>query len=40
MRLWHYELIPYLQKIQLLAQWRELNSIFAKEQACVDKLHL
>ncbi len=31
MRLWHYELIPYLPKSQLLAQWRELNSIFAKE---------
>lgn len=28
MRLWHYELIPYLPKSQLLAQWRELNSIF------------
>ena len=31
MRLWHYELIPYLPKSQLLAQWRELNSIFVKE---------
>ena len=31
MRLWHTELIPYLPKSQLLAQWRELNSIFAKE---------
>ncbi|WP_274307791.1 pyrimidine dimer DNA glycosylase/endonuclease V [Solibacillus daqui] len=31
MRLWHYKLIPYLPKSQLLAQWRELNSIFAKE---------
>ena len=31
MRLWHYELIPYLPKSQLLAQWRELNSIYAKE---------
>lgn len=31
MRLWHYELLPYLPKSQLLAQWRELNSIFAKE---------
>lgn len=31
MRLWHVELIPYLPKSQLLAQWRELNSIFAKE---------
>ncbi|MER1958463.1 MAG: pyrimidine dimer DNA glycosylase/endonuclease V [Solibacillus sp.] len=31
MRLWHFELIPYLPKSQLLAQWRELNSIYAKE---------
>ena len=31
MRLWHYELIPYLPKSQLLAQWRELNSIFKKQ---------
>lgn len=31
MRLWHTELIPYLPKSQLLAQWRELNSIFVKE---------
>lgn len=31
MRLWHYKIIPYLPKSQLLAQWRELNSIFAKE---------
>lgn len=31
MRLWHYELIPFLPRSQLLAQWRELNSIFAKE---------
>ena len=31
MRLWHYELIPYLPKSQLIAQWRELNSIFKKE---------
>ena len=30
MRLWHYKLIPYLPKSQLLAQWRELNSIFKK----------
>ena len=28
MRLWHYKLIPFLPKSQLLAQWRELNSIF------------
>ena len=31
MRLWHYKLIEYLPKSQLLAQWRELNSIFKKE---------
>lgn len=31
MRLWHYELIPYLPKQQLLGQWRELNSIYANE---------
>lgn len=31
MRLWHYKLIPYLPKSQLLAQWRELNSFFAKQ---------
>lgn len=31
MRLWHIDLIPYLPKSQLLAQWRELNSIFKKE---------
>ena len=33
MRIWHYELIPYLPKSQLwlLAQWRELNSIFVKQ---------
>ena len=31
MRLWHKDIIPYLPKGQLLAQWRELNSIFAKE---------
>lgn len=30
MRLWHYELIPYLPDKQLIAQWRELNSIFKK----------
>lgn len=28
MRLWHYKLIPYLPNLQLVAQWRELNSIF------------
>lgn len=31
MRLWHQEMIDLLPKSQLLAQWRELNSIFAKE---------
>lgn len=31
MRLWHYELIPFLPKQQLLGQWRELNSIYTKE---------
>lgn len=30
-RLWHWKLIPYLPKSQLLAQWRELNSIFKKQ---------
>ncbi|WP_144511448.1 pyrimidine dimer DNA glycosylase/endonuclease V [Bacillus sp. FJAT-22090] len=31
MRLWHQNLLSILPKSQLLAQWRELNSIFAKE---------
>lgn len=31
MRLWHYELLPYLPKSQLLGLWRELNSIFKKQ---------
>lgn len=31
MRLWHTDLLPYLPKSQLLAQWRELNSIYAKQ---------
>ena len=31
MRLWHYKLIPFLPKSQLIAQWRELNSIFKKQ---------
>ncbi len=31
MRLWHIDVIAYLPKGQLLSQWRELNSIFAKE---------
>ena len=30
MRLWHYKLIPYLPKQQLLGQWRECCSIKAK----------
>ena len=31
MRLWYYELIPYLPKFQILGLWRELNSIFKKQ---------
>ena len=31
MRIWHYKLIGVLPKSQLIAQWRELNSIFAKQ---------
>lgn len=31
MRLWHTSLISFLPKGQLLSQWRELNSIFVKE---------
>lgn len=31
MRLWHYKLIPFLPKSQLIAQWRELNSIYKKQ---------
>ena len=31
MRIWHTDLIPYLPRTQLLAQWRELNSIFKKQ---------
>lgn len=31
MRLWHYKLIPFLPKSQLMAQWRELNSIFRNQ---------
>ena len=31
MRLWHVDLIPYLPKKQLVAQWRELNSIFKNQ---------
>ena len=31
MRLWNIDLLEYLPKSQLLAQWRELNSIFKKQ---------
>ena len=31
MRLWHIDIIPYLPNSQLVAQWRELNSIYAKQ---------
>lgn len=31
MRLWSYQLLKYLPKSQLRAQWRELNSIFVKQ---------
>ena len=31
MRLWHYKLISYLPDSQLIAQWRELNSIYKKQ---------
>lgn len=31
MRLWHYKLISFLPNSQLIAQWRELNSIFKKQ---------
>ena len=31
MRLWHYEIIPFLPNSQLIAQWRELNSVFKKQ---------
>jgi uncharacterized protein (TIGR02328 family) len=27
MRLWHYEIIPYLPQKQLISQWRELSAI-------------
>lgn len=30
MRLWHYQIIRHLPRSQLLAQWRELNSIIKK----------
>jgi uncharacterized protein (TIGR02328 family) len=31
MRLWHKDIIKFLPKSQLIAQWRELNSIYAKQ---------
>ena len=31
MRLWHYKLLEVLPRQQLLGQWRELNSIFKKQ---------
>lgn len=31
MRLWHYELIEALPDSQLVAQWRELNSIYKNQ---------
>lgn len=31
MRLWHTDIIQYLPKGQLVAQWRELSSIFKKQ---------
>lgn len=31
MRLWHIDLIDVLPRQQLLGQWRELNSIFKKQ---------
>lgn len=31
MRLWHWKLISYLPDNQLLSQWRELNSIYKKQ---------
>ena len=31
MRIWHKDIIPYLPKTQLLGLWRELNSIFKKQ---------
>ena len=30
-RLWHKDIIKFLPKSQLIAQWRELNSIYAKQ---------
>lgn len=31
LRLWHYKLISVLPRQQLLGQWRELNSIYKKQ---------
>ena len=31
MRLWHVDILPFLPRSQLLAQWRELNSIFKRQ---------
>lgn len=31
MRLWHYKIIPFLPNSQLISQWREINSIFKKQ---------
>lgn len=31
MRLWHKDIIEFLAKGQLVSQWRELNSIYAKQ---------
>ncbi|MFA6610926.1 MAG: pyrimidine dimer DNA glycosylase/endonuclease V [Bacilli bacterium] len=31
MRLWHHKLLPHLPNLQLLSQWRELNSIYVKQ---------
>ena len=31
MRLWSIDILPYLPKSQILSQWRELNSIFKKQ---------
>lgn len=31
MRLWHYQLLPYLPNSQLIAQWRELNCMYSKQ---------
>lgn len=31
MRLWHYQILDCLPKSQLIAQWRELNSIYKKQ---------